>query len=145
MTKLVPRSMSRWRRVQDNWNDYQNAGGIPGVMRVEERVSERFTTQAKRLSSAYHEITSSARTYQLLQVTPSAEWQSLQEEIVNEVQRQRRWLQDLNIVLEPACCGRSWLCYPDAGAIAMGTVYYRSKKGLNRLSGRITARRASRS
>jgi pSer/pThr/pTyr-binding forkhead associated (FHA) protein len=88
-------------RVRTYWGEYQSAGGIPGVIRVEERVSPRFSGQAKRLSSAYREISSGARTYQLLQVTPSPDWQSLQREVVDEVQRQRRWLQDLNIVLEP--------------------------------------------
>jgi hypothetical protein len=68
---------------------------------VEERVSPRFSGQAKRLSSAYNEISSGARTYQLLQVTPPPQWQSLQREVLDELQRQRRWLQDLNIVLEP--------------------------------------------
>lgn len=99
--KVLPRMDQSLARVRNYWGEYQSAGGIPGVIRVEERVSPRFTGQAKRLSSAYREINSGTRTYQLLQVTPPAEWQSLQEEVVNEVQRQRRWLQDLNIVLEP--------------------------------------------
>ena len=77
-------------------------GVPPGVVRVEDRVSERFSSQAKRLSHAYEEVAATSRTYRLLQVTPSLEWQSLQEKVVNEVERQRRWLQDLNIVLEPA-------------------------------------------
>jgi hypothetical protein len=68
---------------------------------VEERVTPRFSAQAKRLNGAYREISSGARTYQLLQVAPPAEWQTMQDEVIDEVQRQRRWLQDLNIVLEP--------------------------------------------
>lgn len=99
--QLLPRMDQSLARVRSYWGEYQSAGGIPGVIRVEGRVSPRFSGQAKRLSSAYREISSGARTYQLLQATPPAEWQSLQREIVDEVQRQRRWLQDLNIVLEP--------------------------------------------
>ncbi|HEY5755243.1 MAG TPA: FHA domain-containing protein [Steroidobacter sp.] len=99
--KVLPRMDQSLARVRNYWGEYQSAGGIPGVIRVEERVSPRFSGQAKRLSSAYSEISSGARTYQLLQVTPPPEWQSLQQEVVDEVQRQRRWLQDLNIVLEP--------------------------------------------
>jgi pSer/pThr/pTyr-binding forkhead associated (FHA) protein len=99
--QVLPRMDQSLARVRGYWNEYQSAGGIPGVIRVEERVSPRFSGQAKRLSSAYREISSGARTYQLLQVTPPPEWQSLQQEVVDEVQRQRRWLQDLNIVLEP--------------------------------------------
>lgn len=99
--QVTPRLEQSLRRVRDYWDEYQRSGGIPGVVRVEERVTPRFSGQAKRLSSAYREISSGARTYQLLQITPPPEWQTLQQEIVDEVQRQRRWLQDLNIVLEP--------------------------------------------
>jgi pSer/pThr/pTyr-binding forkhead associated (FHA) protein len=100
--ELVPRLDETLRRVRDNWTEYQNAGGIPGMVRVEDRVSPRFAGQAKRLSSAYQDIASGARTYQLLQVTPSDEWLQLQDQVVNEVERQRRWLEDLSIVLAPA-------------------------------------------
>jgi pSer/pThr/pTyr-binding forkhead associated (FHA) protein len=99
--QLVPRLEQSLRRVRSYWDEYQSSGGIPGVMRVEERVSPRFSGQAKRLSNAYREISSGARTYRLLQIAPPPEWQKLQQEIVDEVRRQRRWLQDLNIVMEP--------------------------------------------
>ena len=99
--QLLPRLDRSLDRVRTYWREYQTAGGISGVTRVEERVTPRFSAQAKRLTSAYREISSGARTYQLLQVTPPAEWQTLQDEVIDEVQRQRRWLQDLNIVLEP--------------------------------------------
>lgn len=99
--QVVPRLDQSLNRVRAYWGEYESAGGIPGVIRVEERVSPRFSGQAKRLSSAYREISSGARTYQLLQLTPPPEWQSLQQKVVDEVQRQRRWLEDLNIVLEP--------------------------------------------
>lgn len=99
--QLVPRLEQSLHRVRNYWSEYQSSGGIPGVVRVEERVSPRFSGQAKRLSNAYREVSSGARTYRLLQITPPPEWQTLQQEIVDEVQRQRRWLQDLNIVMEP--------------------------------------------
>lgn len=100
--QVVPRLDQTLKRVRGYWSEYQGAGGIPGVVRVEGRVSPRFSGQAKRLSGAYREISSGARTYRLLQLTPSPEWQKLQQEVLDEVQRQRRWLEDLNIVLEPA-------------------------------------------
>ncbi len=99
--QVLPRLDRSLDRVRAYWGEYQSGGGISGVTRVEERVSPRFSGQAKRLSDAYREISSGARTYQLLQVTPPPEWQSLQREVVDELQRQRRWMQDLNIVLEP--------------------------------------------
>jgi len=99
--KLVPLLEESQRRVRSSWDAYQRAGGIPGVIRVEGTVSAKFTEQAKRLSNAYDEITKGARTYQLLQMTRPADWQALEEQVVTEARRQRRWLQDLSIVLEP--------------------------------------------
>jgi pSer/pThr/pTyr-binding forkhead associated (FHA) protein len=99
--KLVPRLEESYRSVRSSWDAYQRAGGIPGVIRVEGHVSAKFTEQAKRLSNAYDEVTQGARTYQLLQMTRPADWQALEEQVVAEARRQRRWLQDLSIVLEP--------------------------------------------
>ena len=99
--QLLPRLEQSYDRVSASWDAYQRAGGIPGVIRVEGRVSPKFAEQARRLSSAYEEITSGARTYQLLQLTRPPDWQALEEQVVGEALRQRRWLQDLSIVLEP--------------------------------------------
>jgi pSer/pThr/pTyr-binding forkhead associated (FHA) protein len=99
--EMLPRLEESYRRVRTSWDAYQRAGGIPGVIRVEGHVSAKFTEQARRLSSAYEEITSGAQTYQLLQVMRPPDWQALEEQVVSEAQRQRRWLQDLSIVLEP--------------------------------------------
>jgi hypothetical protein len=99
--RLAARLDASLQSVRAQWAAYQSAGGIPGVIRVEGRVSERFAEQARRLSRAHMEVTNGARTHELLQIQPSAEWRALHGEIVVEVQRQRRWLEDLNIVLEP--------------------------------------------
>lgn len=99
--QVLPRLDRTLERARGYWSEYQSAGGISGVTRVEERVSPRFSAQAKRLSSAYREISTGARTYRLLQLPAPSEWQTLQQDVVDEVQRQRRWLQDLDIVLEP--------------------------------------------
>ena len=99
--QVLPRLDRSLDRARGYWSEYQSAGGISGVIRVEERVSPRFSAQAKRLSGAYQEISTGARTYRMLQMTAPSEWQTLQRDVVDEVQRQRRWLQDLDIVLEP--------------------------------------------
>ncbi|MBM0106850.1 FHA domain-containing protein [Steroidobacter sp. S1-65] len=99
--QVLPRLDRTLDRARGHWSEYQTAGGISGVIRVEERVSPRFSAQAKRLSSAYREISTGARTYQMLQMQAPPEWQTLQRDVADEVQRQRRWLQDLDIVLEP--------------------------------------------
>jgi hypothetical protein len=88
--------------ARGQWEAYRNAGGIPGVVRVEESVSKRFEEQARRLSIAYEAISEGTLIYDLIQVTPPADWQASREDIENEAKRQRRWLQDLDLVLEPA-------------------------------------------
>lgn len=83
------------------WNAYRSDGGIPAVIRVEATVSKRFKTQATRLSRAYTTINESSRTYELIDVTPPVELQELRKEINNETKRQRRSLEDLQLVIEP--------------------------------------------
>lgn len=100
--QLAVRLDASLQTIRTQWDAYRNAGGIPGVVRVEGRVSDRFAEQARRLSQAHAEVTSGARTYALLQMAPPDEWRALETDIVAEAQRQRRWIEDLNIVLEPA-------------------------------------------
>jgi hypothetical protein len=111
--ELVPRLDETLRRIRTTWSEYESAGGIPGVVRVEDRITDRYSTQAKRLSAAYQDVASGARTYQLLQVTPPDEWLTLQGQIVNEVKRQRQWLQDLSIVLAPTLLQAKLSLLPD--------------------------------
>lgn len=89
-------------RAQSLWSAYQNANGIPGVVRVEERITDKFRLQAQRLSDAHAQIVRGNRTYQLLKLQPPATWTTLSADVISEVKRQRRWLQDLNIILSPA-------------------------------------------
>jgi pSer/pThr/pTyr-binding forkhead associated (FHA) protein len=88
------------------WDGYRSAGGIPGVLRVEDNVSDRFKSQAKRLSLAYAEIGKTAQIYQLIQDPPQTDWQQLREEIKEEAKRQRGWLEDLALVLPPSLLQR---------------------------------------
>ncbi len=90
------------RHTQSLWDAYNNASGVSAVVRLEERISDRYRTQAQRLSSAWSEVVRGNRTYQLLQMEQPAAWKSLSGDIRGEVKRQRRWLQDLNIILEPS-------------------------------------------
>ena len=69
---------------------------------------------ARDEANAFAEVTKGVRTYQLLQTPMPSEWQNLQEQVVNEVQRQRRWLEDLNIVLEPALLNAKLALLPQA-------------------------------
>jgi pSer/pThr/pTyr-binding forkhead associated (FHA) protein len=90
------------KRVRSQWEAYQGAGGIPAVVRVERNVSQRFAQQARRLSAVHADVAAGSRMYRLLDAPPPPEWSALAQEVINEAKRQRRWLQDLSIVLEPA-------------------------------------------
>lgn len=88
-------------RINTQWTRFQDAGGIPGVIRVEERVSRRFRDQAERLSAAYREISEGTRKYKLIKTEVPAQWLTLRTKIVNEARRQNQWLNDLDVVLKP--------------------------------------------
>lgn len=87
--------------AKSQWDAFQNAGGINGVARIEESISDHFRAQAERLSAAYKEATKAIHTYRLLQTAPPKEWDDLAKHVVTEVKRQRRWIQDLKVVLDP--------------------------------------------
>lgn len=90
-----------YSKAKSQWDAYQNDGGISGVVRVEEGVSGNFKTQAGRLSSAYDQVAQAAHMHELLRIEQAPAWRKLDAEIVNEVRRQRSWLEDLDVVLDP--------------------------------------------
>ncbi len=91
----------RFQEASLAWSGYQAEGGIRGVLRVEESVSSRFSAQAERLSDAYASATEAARLSDTIGSMPTPNQSSLLEEISKEAARQRRWLEDLRIVLDP--------------------------------------------
>ncbi len=99
--QLLEQLAQSFKSTRRDWNAYRNDGGIPAVIRVEERISKRFKTQAERLSNAYAAVRDGTHTYDLIRVQPPAEWQQLWVDIGNETKRQRRSLQDLHLVMEP--------------------------------------------
>jgi len=80
---------------------YRNAGKISGLMRVEDHVSKTYKKQAASLSAAYTATTEGLQTYRLLKTDPPAAWSKLADEVAVEARRQREWLEDLNVVLDP--------------------------------------------
>lgn len=83
------------------WQEYnQSSGGIGGALRLEARLSQAFRAQAELLSLAHESVKRSAGVYELLNDDLPTEVASLHRDIVSEVQRQRRALEDLRIVLD---------------------------------------------
>lgn len=84
------------------WNAYSGDGGIPGVLRLQQSLTETFRVQATRLANAVVAIIQATDGFQLLEAQTPAAWLTLRAEIVNEIVRQRRALEDLKRVMEPA-------------------------------------------
>jgi pSer/pThr/pTyr-binding forkhead associated (FHA) protein len=85
-----------------NWQAYQTNGGISGVARVENSISDNYRLQAQRLKMAFNQVLRSHRIYQLLSLNQSSELESLRNDILAESRRQRQWLNDLKFVLKPS-------------------------------------------
>ena len=83
-------------------------GAIAGKQRLEGEVSKEFRTQARVVSEAEGNARHGIRIYALLKLDHPAQWSRIQEEINAEAEMQRRSLQDLRMVLEPALLKASW-------------------------------------
>jgi pSer/pThr/pTyr-binding forkhead associated (FHA) protein len=106
--------MKNWlRAAQQHWDDYLNNHGISATIRVERGVSDAYAAQARRLSLAYEQIGRINRTYGLLQESVPPATAKLHEAIVNEVKRQRQWLNDLNLVLDPSVLQKKLALLPN--------------------------------
>jgi hypothetical protein len=100
--KAIKKADEFFSTAQESWRIYRRNGGIDGVIRVEASVSDTFRRQAKHLSNAFDNVTKGIRIHKILVSETPAVWKSLGDEIVEEAKRQRQWLLDLNIVLEPS-------------------------------------------
>ncbi|KIG03811.1 FHA domain-containing protein [Caballeronia concitans] len=100
-TKAAARVQALMNQAQALWTQYRTNGGIGGSQRLESGISDTFRTQARLLSDAQEAAARGMRISR--QVNADAgKWTALVSEIDNEVDLQRRSLQDLRMVLEPA-------------------------------------------
>lgn len=97
--KLASTAEQAMEVAQKDWNAYRQAGGIGGLLRLEDGISSAFKQQAKRLSSAYLEARSGIQAYQDANLDYASERKELFERIKAEVRLQRRSLEELNMVL----------------------------------------------
>jgi hypothetical protein len=85
-----------------SWRQYRRDGAIGGEQRLESEISGKFRTQARLLSNASAQARQGMRIYTQLKVGDTAQWSQLQEDINSETELQRRSLQELRMVLNPA-------------------------------------------
>jgi pSer/pThr/pTyr-binding forkhead associated (FHA) protein len=100
--KALADAREKYNLAFQNWQTYQKNGGISGIARVEDSISDNYRQQAQRLKMAFNQILRSHRIYQLLSLKQSIELQSLRNDILAESRRQRQWLNDLKFVLKPS-------------------------------------------
>jgi hypothetical protein len=82
------------------WNDYQNSGGITGLLRLEKAVSKRFHQQAQLLTTALMAVRHASKLYSLAKNEIPSEQRQLHDAVQSEAVRQRQWVSDLGLVLE---------------------------------------------
>ncbi|MGO4332392.1 MULTISPECIES: FHA domain-containing protein [unclassified Cupriavidus] len=85
-----------------SWRQYRRDGAIGGEQRLEPEISGKFRTQARLLSSAGTQAHQGMRIYEQLKVSDTAQWSQVQQDIDSESELQRRSLQELRMVLNPA-------------------------------------------
>lgn len=99
---LLAETETRLAKARAAWNAYRDAGGIDGLMRLEDAVSEAFQDQSQRLADAYRAVEQVLQGYRLMhQPLPEAA-RRLRQEILTEVRMQRQSFSDLGLVMEPA-------------------------------------------
>lgn len=89
-------------QARESWQGYQRGGAISGLMRLQPDLSQTFQTQTRQLADALQSARLAGRLYALLGLEPSSDERALYLDVVTEVSRQRQWLGDLNLVLDPA-------------------------------------------
>lgn len=99
-TELNGRALVAFAQARSAWMGYQDSGGIQALQRVEDEVSERFRAQALQLTRAHTAANEASRLASALEGGDREALEGLLDAIVLEVQRQRRWLNDLRVVLD---------------------------------------------
>ncbi|MBV8271388.1 MAG: FHA domain-containing protein [Cupriavidus sp.] len=84
------------------WRQYRNNGLIAGEQRLETGISAKFRAQAKLLADAQADVRQGLRIYDQLKVEDTAQWGKIRDDIQAEIDMQRRSLNELRMVLDPA-------------------------------------------
>lgn len=89
-------------RAATGWRQYRNNGLIAGEQRLESGISAKFRSQARLLADAQDDARKGLRIYAQLKIEDSAQWSKVRDDIQAEIDTQRRSLNDLRMVLDPA-------------------------------------------
>ena len=96
------RAGQAWEAAASNWREYRAQGGIRGLLRLEEKVSDEFRQLAALLSAAGHHAGRGRQIDELLAGESSPAREALYGQIQAELTLQRRSLEQLSMVLQVA-------------------------------------------
>lgn len=96
-----------------NWNTYQEQGGITGLLRLEEKVSDQYRNLASLLTGSRTSVRNALDAYQSVATEPPAELVALGTSVADEILRQRAWLQELKVILRPSLLQQKLALLPE--------------------------------
>ena len=99
---LSAQARTLFQQAASHWAEYQRRGGISGLMRLEQTVSQPFRQQTQRLAQAHQAASRGARLYDLLREAYPETARKLYDDILAETRRQRQSLADLRLVMNSA-------------------------------------------
>jgi len=100
--KALARAQDLMNRAATRWKQYQDNGSIEGAQRLESNISNQFRNQARLLVEARQSAQQGLLIARQLRAEYPPQWNKLRDEIAAEAEQQRKAVQDLRMVLEPA-------------------------------------------
>jgi pSer/pThr/pTyr-binding forkhead associated (FHA) protein len=85
-----------------SWSAYLEQGGLTGLLRLEEKISDQYRQLTSLLAGAKAASQNALDAYQSVAAEPPAELVTLGTRVSDEILRQRAWLQELDVILPPS-------------------------------------------
>lgn len=112
---LSAEARTLFQQAANHWEEYQRRGGITGLMRLEQTVSQPYRQQAQRLTQAHEAASRGARYHDLLRETYPETTRKLYDDLLAEIRRQRQSLADLRLVMQPTLLDDKLQLLPEPG------------------------------
>ncbi|WP_250657727.1 FHA domain-containing protein [Alkalimarinus coralli] len=97
---IIEQADKHYELARDNWARYLDNGGIWGALRLETDISSTYRTQAKLLSDAYNEVSKGAALLASMDIPKDQPLAAFEDQVKGEAKRQRKWINDLHLVLD---------------------------------------------
>lgn len=101
-TAALNTATAGFQQAQKSWSAYRSAGGIGGLLRLEQTLSDTFRKRAALLTQAYDHAQQAKQAYTLAQTALPTASAQLYTDILNEIKQQSRSLDELRLVVSAA-------------------------------------------